>query len=90
MPGVEPGARYKYEIRTQDGELRLKADPLRVRAPRSRRETASVVHAPGATSGATTLAGAAPRRDARSRAPMSIYEVHLGSWRRNPMDGNRR
>src|SRR3954462_13220992 len=28
LPGVEPGACYKYEILTQDGEIRLKADPV--------------------------------------------------------------
>jgi 1,4-alpha-glucan branching enzyme len=27
VPGVEPGARYKYEIKTRDGNLRLKCDP---------------------------------------------------------------
>ena len=28
LPGVEPGSRYKYEIRGADGSLRLKADPM--------------------------------------------------------------
>jgi 1,4-alpha-glucan branching enzyme len=28
VPGVEPGALYKYEIRTRGGELRLKSDPV--------------------------------------------------------------
>ena len=28
VPGVDSGARYKYELRTQDGSLRLKADPV--------------------------------------------------------------
>ena len=45
VPGVEPGARYKYEIRTQDGELRMKADPYAFRAEHPPR-TDSVVHRP--------------------------------------------
>ena len=28
LPGVEPGARYKFEIRTADGSILLKADPF--------------------------------------------------------------
>ena len=36
LPDVEPGARYKYEILTQTGEIRLKADPWRS-PPRCRR-----------------------------------------------------
>ena len=45
LPGVEPGARYKFEILTQDGEIRLKADPLAFEAEVPPK-TASVVHEP--------------------------------------------
>ena len=85
LPGVAAGAHYKYEIRGADGELRLKADPLAT-PRRCRRATASVVES--RTSGATRRGWSAARGDARRR-PMSIYEVHLGSWRLNPLEGNR-
>ena len=45
VPGVPEGARYKYEIRTQDGELPLKADPYASEAEVPPL-TASVVHRP--------------------------------------------
>lgn len=88
LPGVSSGARYKYEIKTRDGGLLLKADPYAFEAERAPR-TASVVPArrpaPARTAGKT--AGAPPRGD--RRAPVSIYEVHLGSWRRAPEEGGR-
>jgi 1,4-alpha-glucan branching enzyme len=84
VPGVEPGARYKYEIRTQDGELRMKADPYAFRAEHPPR-TDSVVHRPEHE---WRDAGWISERGAKipHREPISIYEVHLGSWRRSPDD----
>jgi len=83
IPGVKAGDRYKFDIVGPRGEhLPLKADPLAF-AAEMRPSTASVVvdeskapsvsHAPGHANGLS--------------APMSIYEVHLGSWRRG--DGNK-
>jgi 1,4-alpha-glucan branching enzyme len=43
LPAVEPGARYKFEILAQSGEIRLKADPLAF-ATELPLLTASVVH----------------------------------------------
>ena len=45
VPGVEPGARYKYEIIAPDGEIRLKADPMAFETEVPPK-TASVVHEP--------------------------------------------
>jgi 1,4-alpha-glucan branching enzyme len=45
VPGVVEGARYKFELRTQDGELRLKADPLAFHQEVPPR-TDSIVHRP--------------------------------------------
>ncbi len=84
LPGVGVGATYKYEIRAGDGTLLpLKADPFALQAE-LRPATASVVG---------VLPPRAPPSAARARAnglaaPISIYEVHLGSWRRH-VDGNR-
>lgn len=87
IPNVAAGAVYKYELLgPSGGVLPLKADPFGFAAERSP-ATASIVAVPGSTKwdDAAWLA----RRDAGNRrdAPISIYEVHLGSWKR--ADGNR-
>src|SRR5438105_8040868 len=85
--GVEEGAKYKFEIRTHDGRLRIKADPVAF-AAEVPPANASVVHRPQHRwSDAEWL----ERRAASDplREPVSIYEVHLGSWRRNPAEDNR-
>ncbi len=87
IPGVGDGARYKYEIRTASGELLLKADPFAF-ATELPPQTASVVHR--STHRWTDDAYLAARRPGPPLdRPMSIYEVHLGSWRLNPLEGNR-
>jgi 1,4-alpha-glucan branching enzyme len=87
LPGVSPGARYKFELLTQDGDLRLKADPYAQEAE-APPKTASVVtesqHRWGDAKWLARRAGSKPLEQ-----PMSIYEVHLGSWRRNPQEGDR-
>jgi 1,4-alpha-glucan branching enzyme len=87
LPAVAEGAHYKYEIRTQAGELLLKADPLAFEAELPP-GTNSIVHRPRHAWGdAEWLAG----REASDpvAGAMSIYEVHAGSWRWNTLDGNR-
>jgi 1,4-alpha-glucan branching enzyme len=84
IPQLAAGDLYKFEIKTPDGERLLKADPFAFRAE-LRPDTASVVAA---------LPPVYPSSSARQaanglQAPISIYEVHLGSWRRVPEDGNR-
>jgi 1,4-alpha-glucan branching enzyme len=89
VPGIGEGALYKYRIESRDGRYRAdKADPYGF-AAQIRPATASrVVSLDGYDwSDAAWLeerSGANPRRQ-----PMSIYEVHLGSWRRRPEEGNR-
>ncbi len=86
VPGIGPGARYKYELRTHDGVvLPLKADPYGFRGE-MRPSTASVVH----PLPPLIEPGDAKRKRANALdAPMSVYEVHLGSWKRKPEEGNR-
>jgi 1,4-alpha-glucan branching enzyme len=78
VPGANAGNKYKYEIIARGGRmLPLKSDPVAF-AAELRPSTASVVVDP------TTLPKPAPGPigiNALDR-PMSIYEVHLGSWRR--------
>jgi 1,4-alpha-glucan branching enzyme len=89
LPGVGAGARYKYELLGPHGELLpLRADPFAFQSEK-RPANASIVAAPPAYrwSDENWLAtrGARQRRD----APIQIYEVHLGSWRRVPEQGDR-
>ncbi len=88
IPGIEQGAIYKYRVESRDGRFRAdKADPFgffHEVAPR----TASVVWDLSYTWG--DEAWMSDRRAKNSlEAPISIYEVHLGSWRRVSEDNNR-
>ena len=82
VPALGNGAIYKYEILGAQGTLLpLKSDPVGFRAE-LRPSTASIVCATDGfawTDGAWM--GKRAQGDAR-RAPMAIYEVHPGSWRR--------
>ncbi|MEO8707273.1 MAG: 1,4-alpha-glucan branching protein GlgB [Kofleriaceae bacterium] len=79
--GIGHGARYKYAIVGPDGVTRDKADPFAARAEHPP-ATASVVWKPQHRWADGEWM--ATRRDRQSRsAPISIYEVHLGSWRRD-------
>jgi 1,4-alpha-glucan branching enzyme len=85
LPGVEEGAAYKYEILTQGGEIRMKADPFAFATQHPPR-TDSVVHRPRHRWGDADWI---ERRRSSSpyEEPVSIYEVHLGSWRRSARGG---
>jgi 1,4-alpha-glucan branching enzyme len=87
IPDVREGDVYKYEILGPNGELLpLKTDPLGFRAEKLP-GTASIVHDP--TRFEWDDEAWMQGREGRNAldAPMAIYEVHLGSWRRNP-DGS--
>jgi len=85
LPGVGAGARYKFELVDAQGHmLPLKADPY-ARAAELRPSTASIVAPlPERVTPSPARATANHRQ-----APLAIYEVHLGSWRRKPEEGNR-
>ncbi|MGK5739545.1 1,4-alpha-glucan branching protein GlgB [Micromonospora sp. URMC 103] len=79
VPGVSVGARYKYRVLGADGRWRDKADPLAAYAEVPPATASVVHHSTYEWSDAAWL-----ERRARTRsheAPMSVYEVHLGSWR---------
>jgi 1,4-alpha-glucan branching enzyme len=85
VPGVAPGQKYKFEILGAQGELLpLKSDPYAF-AAELRPATASIIV------DATKITSHEPRPAGINRldAPISIYEVHLGSWRRRPEEGER-
>jgi 1,4-alpha-glucan branching enzyme len=87
VPGIDEGATYKFEIRTQDGRLRIKADPLAF-AAEVPPANASIVHRSRHEWSDEKWLERRAKSDAL-REPMSIYEVHLGSWRRNTLEDNR-
>src|SRR5579862_7965136 len=81
LPGVGPGTNYKYEILTQDHQVLLKADPYAF-ATEVPPKTASVVFEPGHTWSTQDAEWLRTRQEQQPLAkPISIYEVHLGSWR---------
>ncbi|MDP5305844.1 1,4-alpha-glucan branching protein GlgB [Paracoccus spongiarum] len=88
LPGVADGALYKYEILGADGGLMLKADPVGFGSQHPP-EKASVVR--DISGYGWKDAGWMERRAAAHdrTAPISIYEVHLGSWRRKWDDRGR-
>ena len=80
IPGVAPGARYKFDVTRADGGHILKADPL-ARAAQPPPATASVVTVSSYSWNDSTWM--TDRASARwEERPVSIYEAHLGSWRR--------
>jgi 1,4-alpha-glucan branching enzyme len=85
LPDVHAGAHYKFEIRSIHGHvLPARSDPYALQSE-LRPVTASVVgHLPA------MVTPSCQRQQANALdAPISIYEVHLGSWRRVPEDGQR-
>jgi 1,4-alpha-glucan branching enzyme len=80
IPGLADGAIYKFEIRTPSGEIRLKADPVALRAevpPGTASIVASAAHRWSDDAWIARRGERDPLGD-----PLSVYEVHLGSWRR--------
>lgn len=78
-PGVEPGASYKFELLSRDGRWVQKADPM-ARAAEVPPATASKVpvshHRWEDSAWLQKRASVDPHTQ-----PLSIYEMHLGSWR---------
>ena len=88
VPAARPGHRYKYRLRARgSGYEADKADPFafRTEIPPA---TASVVWAPRHRWEDEAWMADRGARSAQD-APVSIYEVHLGSWRRVPEEENR-
>ena len=82
LPGVAEGAHYKFEIRTQLGALLLKSDPFAFFNQHGI-ETSSLVYNLNRYHWSDHEWMEARRSKTLTRSPLSIYEVHLGSWRRH-------
>ncbi|ABK44027.1 glycogen branching enzyme [Magnetococcus marinus MC-1] len=81
IPDLEPGGYYKFEVRDRLGVIHLKTDPM-ARQNQLRPETASVITPPSSFEW-TDAAWLERRKDWDwQSAPISIYEMHPGSWQR--------
>ncbi len=81
IPGAGEGAHYKFEIRTPSGALLLKSDPFAF-FNQWGKETSSLVFDLNRYRWADGRWMESRRSKDWHRSPVSIYEVHLGSWRR--------
>src|SRR5262245_35683907 len=88
IPGIRSGIPYKFEIHLEQGPPIIKADPFALAAELPPR-TASVT----SDLGGHVWQDAPWMHDRRDRSPLdrpvAIYELHAGSWRRNPYEGGR-
>lgn len=87
VPGVKEGMMYKFCIETITGEYHMKADPYANYAELR----------PGTASRITNIENlkwtdsswmAAREKWNHKKEPMSVYEVHMGSWKRHPGTGD--
>lgn len=83
IPDLSTGVLYKFEIRTRDGDILLKSDPYGRRFE-VRPSTASIVEGPSGFQWQDAAWLAARSQQDWLHSPMSIYEVHPGSWQRGP------
>ena len=88
IPNVTDGALYKYEVAAQNGEISQKADPVGFGSQHPP-EKASIVRDIAGYGWTDKKWMKARAKHSDRTSPISIYEVHLGSWRRRYDDGGR-
>jgi len=88
LPEIKQGAHYKFEIRIQAGAVLLKSDPFAFFNQHGK-STASMVYDLKRYIWNDAEWMEARRKKNWPQSPISIYEVHLGSWRRKAEEGNR-
>jgi 1,4-alpha-glucan branching enzyme len=82
LPGIEGGTVYKYRITGSDGNVFDKADPVAAKAEEPPRTGSVVWDSSYEWNDAVWMAGRGGKNSLT--APISIYELHLGSWRYEP------
>lgn len=82
IPGLETGESYRYEIRTEEGKQFCKSDPYATYYE-VRPNNASVIFDEGKYRWQDKKWMKAREKKNLSQSAMSIYEVHIGSWRRH-------
>ncbi|WP_457596422.1 1,4-alpha-glucan branching protein GlgB [Hydrogenimonas sp.] len=88
IKGVQKGQTYKYAVLGFDGQMRLKTDPYAKFSEKPPASASRVWDVEGYTWQDDVWMALRKERNAHD-APISIYEVHLGSWRRVVEEGNR-
>ncbi|HEV2994416.1 MAG TPA: 1,4-alpha-glucan branching protein GlgB [Chthoniobacterales bacterium] len=88
LPGVAEGAHYKFEIRTPSGALLLKSDPFAFFNQHGTSTSSLIYNLERYKWNDATWMEQRRAKD-WPRSPISIYEVHLGSWQRKAEEGNR-
>jgi 1,4-alpha-glucan branching enzyme len=89
IPGLADGEKYKYEIRTRNGALLKKADPYGVSFEVPPQSASVVCDISNYIWHDVEWMATRESFNRWFERPMSVYEVHLGSWARVPEDGNR-
>lgn len=87
IEGVRPGAMYKYAIETQDGGVLFKADPYG-NFCQVRPDNASIVTALNGFEWKDDLWLKNRQKIQANDQPMAIYEVHIGSWKKDETGAN--
>ena len=82
VPGLVEGEKYKFEIKTQAGDILIKSDPLAY-SSELRPATASVVVNLERFRWEDSEWMAKRMQQRNHPKPMTVYEVHLGSWKKN-------
>jgi 1,4-alpha-glucan branching enzyme len=88
IPGVDVGAHYKFEVRNSEGQIVLKSDPFAFFGQHGL-ETASMVYDLERFTWTDYTWLEARKHRTWYKEPISIYEVHFGSWARVPEENNR-
>jgi 1,4-alpha-glucan branching enzyme len=88
IPGVDEGDHYKFEIRGPQGDVFLKTDPFGFFAQHDLRTACLVTDLGRYAWSDGEWMEKRSQRNAYAE-PMSVYEVHLGSWRRRPEEKDR-
>lgn len=88
IPGIREGAHYKFEIKGSHGNILLKSDPFAFYGQHGL-QTASIVYDLNRFQWSDAEWMAYRAKQEWHRKPLSIYEVHLGSWQRMVDDENR-
>ncbi len=89
IPGISEGMIYKFEIHPKHGPPLIKADPFALASEKPPRTGSLTSHLGRYAWRDREWMDARRERDVMLDRPMAIYEVHAGSWRRKPEEGNR-
>lgn len=81
MPAFKSGEKYKFEIHTQEGFLRIKSDPYALYSELRPLSASVTFNVDSHTWNDQTWMEKRQSSDFQTQ-PMTIYEVHLGSWRK--------